>query len=102
MGCIHNVNLNDDELRLELEAGYVRKTLILAVFYSKIKANDGTTSGGSVDPGALNANEKIDFLDISSGVLLYSDQAWFGCFLKHLNKPNIAFIADGNVPLDMF
>jgi hypothetical protein len=65
--------------------------------YSKIKANDGTTSGGSVDQGALNANEKIDFLDISSGVLLYSDQAWFGC-LKHLNKPNIAFIADGNVP----
>jgi hypothetical protein len=50
-----------------------------------------------VDPGALNANEKIDFW-ISSGVLLYSDKAWFGASLKHLNKPNIAFIADGKVP----
>jgi hypothetical protein len=41
-----------------------RKTLILVASFED-QHNDGTTSGGSVDPGALNANEKIDFLDIS-------------------------------------
>jgi type IX secretion system PorP/SprF family membrane protein len=34
----YNVNLNDDwRLRLGLEAGYGQKTLILQIFYSKIK-----------------------------------------------------------------
>jgi type IX secretion system PorP/SprF family membrane protein len=101
----YNVNLNDDwRLRLGLEAGYGRKNFNFSslLFEDQINTNDGTTSGGSVDPGALNANEKIDFLDISSGLLLYSDKAWFGASLKHLNKPNIAFIADGAVPLEMF
>jgi hypothetical protein len=48
----------------------------------------------------LNATDKINF--ISSGILLYSDKAWFGASLKHLNKPNIAFTANAKVPLEMF
>jgi type IX secretion system PorP/SprF family membrane protein len=101
----YNVNLNYGwRLRLGLEAGYGRKNFNFGslLFEDQINTNDGSTSGGSVDPGALNVNEKIDFVDISSGVLIYSDQAWFGDSLKHLNKPNIAFTAGSNVPLDMF
>lgn len=101
----YNVNLNYDwKLRLGIEAGYGRKNFNFSslLFEDQINTNDGTISGGSVDPGALNANEKIDLLDISSGIILYSDKAWFGASLKHLNKPNIAFTANGAVPLDMF
>jgi hypothetical protein len=34
--------------------------------------------------------------------VLYSDKAWFGASLKHLNKPNIAFTANAKVPLEMY
>lgn len=101
----YNVNLNYDwRLRLGIEAGYGRKNFNFSslLFEDQINPIDGTIGGGSIDPGALNPNEKIGLLDISSGLLLYSDQAWFGASLKHLNKPNISFIENGAVPLDMF
>jgi type IX secretion system PorP/SprF family membrane protein len=101
----YNVNLNNDwRLRLGLEAGYGNKNFNFSslVFEDQINSNDGTINGGSVDPSILNANDKINFLDISSGILLYNDKAWFGASLKHLNQPNIAFTANSNVPLEMF
>ena len=27
---------------------------------------------------------------------------WLGASIKHLNKPNISFVENGNVPLDIF
>jgi type IX secretion system PorP/SprF family membrane protein len=101
----YNVNLNYDwRLRFGLEAGYGSKNFNFSslLFEDQINTNDGSISGGSLDPSILNANDKINFLDISSGILLYSDKAWFGASLKHLNKPNIAFTANSNVPLGMF
>jgi type IX secretion system PorP/SprF family membrane protein len=101
----YNVNLNNDwRLRLGLEAGYGNKNFNFSslLFEDQINNNDGSINGGSVDPSILNANDKINFLDISSGILLYSEKAWFGASLKHLNKPNIAFTANSNVPLEMF
>lgn len=101
----YNVNLNYDwRLRLGLEAGYGHKNFNFSslLFEDQINPNDGSIDGGSIDPNVLNYNDKISFLDISSGILLYSDKAWFGASLKHLNKPNIAFTEYANVPLDMF
>jgi type IX secretion system PorP/SprF family membrane protein len=101
----YNVNLNYDwRLRLGLEAGYGNKNFNFSslLLEDQININDGAISGGSVDPSVLNSNDKIDFLDISSGILLYSDKAWFGASLKHLNKPNIAFTANATIPLEMF
>jgi hypothetical protein len=51
-------------------------------------------SGGSVDQVLLTRMRRLIFW--TSGVLL-TVKAWFGASLKHLNKPNIAFIADGYV-----
>lgn len=101
----YNVNLNDDwRFRLGLEAGYGHKNFNFSnlLLEDQINPNNGTISGGSVDPGVSNFNGKISFFDISSGILLYSDKAWFGASLKHLNKPNIAFTEFANVPLEMF
>jgi hypothetical protein len=65
------------------------------LFEDQINTNDGSISG-EVSIQVLNATDKINF--ISSGILLYSDKAWFGASLKHLNKPNIAFTANAKVP----
>jgi type IX secretion system PorP/SprF family membrane protein len=101
----YNIDLNDDwRFRLGLEAGYGQKNFNFSslLLEDQININDGSISGGSVDPSVLNNNDNIGFFDISSGILLYSDQSWFGASLKHLNKPNIAFTDYANVPLELF
>lgn len=101
----YNVNLNDEwRFRLGIEAGYGHKNFNFSnlLLEDQINPNDGSINGGSTDPGVLNANDKIGFFDFSSGILLYSDKAWFGASLKHLNKPNIAFTDYAAVPLELF
>ncbi len=101
----YNVNLNNDwRFRLGLEAGYGNKNFNFSnlLLEDQIDTNDGTINGGTIDTGILNYNNKISFLDISSGILLYNDKAWFGASLKHLNKPNIAFTQYATVPLEIY
>jgi type IX secretion system PorP/SprF family membrane protein len=101
----YNVDLNDEwRFRLGLEAGYGHKNFNFSnlLLEDQININDGSISGGSVDPSILHAYDQIGFFDISSGILLYNDNSWFGASLKHLNKPNITFTDYANVPLEMF
>lgn len=101
----YNVNLNNNwKLRLGLEAGYGNKDFNFSnlLLEDQINVNDGTISGGSIDPEIMNFNNRISFFDVSSGIVLYNDNAWLGASLKHINKPNIAFTEFANVPLEMF
>ena len=101
----YGVELNWDwKLRLGLEAGYGHKNYDLSkvIFEDDIDGNNGSIGNGTVDPGALNYNENIDFFDMSAGVLIYNNHAWFGASLKHLTTPNISFAQNGEVSLDMF
>ncbi len=101
----YNVNLNNDwRMRLGIEAGYGHKNFNFGslLFEDQINVNNGNINGGTMDNSILNMNDRIDFLDINSGLLLYNDKSWFGGSLKHLNKPNIAFTNNDNVPLEMF
>jgi type IX secretion system PorP/SprF family membrane protein len=100
----YNVNLNNEwRFRLGIEAGYGLKNFNFKSLLLEDQINgDGSINDGTNDPSVLNSNDKIGFLDISSGILLYSDKAWFGASLKHLNKPNIAFTDYAAVPLELF
>jgi type IX secretion system PorP/SprF family membrane protein len=101
----YNVNLNDEwRFRLGIEAGYGNKNFNFRslVLEDQINSSNGSISSGSVDPFVLNYNDRINFFDISSGILLYNDKSWFGVSLKHINTPNIAFTEYAKVPLDMF
>jgi type IX secretion system PorP/SprF family membrane protein len=49
-----------------------------------------------------NINENSSFLDFSAGMLINHENFFVGTSLKHLNKPNISFLSDGIVPIDMF
>ena len=101
----YRVELDYDwRLRLGIEGGYGRKNFNFRnlLLEDQININDGSISGGSIDPGVLNGPDKIDFVDFSVGIVVDQEDAWFGAALKHINRPDISFTEAGNVPLDMF
>ncbi len=101
----YRVELDEEwRLRLGVEGGYGRKNFNFGglLLEDQIDINDGSISSGSIDPGILHSGNKIDFWDISVGVVVDKENAWFGAALKHINRPDISFTENGNVPLDMF
>jgi len=71
-------------LRPALQMGYTRKTLHM----DKLVFGDQLIrDGAEVSFEALNA-EPVGLMDISSGLLLYSEKYWFGLSAHHLNEPN--------------
>ncbi len=101
----YSVSLNDDwGFSPGLEVGWGHKNVDFKnlLLEDQINSNTGAISSGSVDPGFLRNNDKIDFLDVSAGFVLNNENTWIGAALKHLNRPNISFTEGGNVQLDMF
>lgn len=66
----------------------------------QIDINNGVIHSTSIDPIMLN--EKINFFDISSSLLLNNERSWVGVTLKHLNRPNISMAYSDNNNLDLF
>ena len=101
----YKVDINYDwRLRLGLETGFGRKDYNFGnlLLEDQININTGAIGPNSVDPGVGNYNEKINFFDLSAGFEFDHENAWFGLSVKHLNRPNIAFREDSNLPLDIF
>jgi type IX secretion system PorP/SprF family membrane protein len=60
--------------------------------------DDDGNIGVSSDP-VSTASNRYGYLDISSGVLVYSPNIWLGASAYHLNTPNQAFIKSDKNPL---
>ncbi|TXJ08515.1 MAG: type IX secretion system membrane protein PorP/SprF [Acinetobacter sp.] len=100
----YRIDLDDNwRLRLGLEGGFGRKDFNFGnlILEDQINPNDGSIAGSSIDPGFLSYN-KVNFIDFSFGILVDEENAWFGAALKHLSRPDISFLENGNVPLDLF
>ncbi|GAA4974543.1 type IX secretion system membrane protein PorP/SprF [Algibacter aquimarinus] len=101
---------NDWVFRPAIEVGFGTKSFNFQglVLGDQININSGTINPVSVDPFALNANRNKTFFDFTAGFVfdkrdIYNDtDLWIGASLKHLNRPNISFVENGNVPLDIF
>jgi type IX secretion system PorP/SprF family membrane protein len=91
-------------LRLGLEAGYGRKDFNFSnlLLEDQININTGAINPVSIDPGVLNTTNNINFVDFSAGFVFDQENAWFGAAVKHLNRPDISFRENANVPLDLF
>lgn len=101
----YRVELDYDwRLRMGIEGGYGRKNVNFRnlLLEDQINTDNGSITGGSIDPGVLNGGNKIDFVDFSVGIVVDQENAWFGAALKHINRPDISFTETGNVPLDIF
>ncbi|HEX9825681.1 MAG TPA: PorP/SprF family type IX secretion system membrane protein [Flavobacteriaceae bacterium] len=101
---------NDWFFRPAIEVGFGTKSfnfrnLLLA---DQININSGTINPNSSDPYALNANDNIAFIDFGTGFVFDKKNTrndtdlWLGASIKHLNRPNISFLDNGHVPLDIF
>lgn len=101
---------NDWYFRPAIEVGFGTKSynfrnLVLA---DQININSGTINPITSDQLALNANRNIMFVDFTTGFVFDKKNTqkdtdlWLGASIKHLNRPNISFAENGNVPLDIF
>ncbi len=101
---------NDWFFRPAIEVGFGAKSFNFGnlVLADQININSGTINPNSSDPLAMNANRKINFVDFTAGFVLdkknprNDSDLWLGAAVRHLNKPNISFVENGNVPLDIF
>lgn len=75
-----------------LKMGYVSRGIDFErlVFNDQIESNSATT----LDVDAF-AQERVNYLDVNTGVLLYSQNYWVGASVNHLNKPNQTLVNDG-------
>lgn len=48
-----------------------------------------------------NNIDSRSFFDFTAGMLINTDSFYIGASLKHLNKPNVSFIENNSMPLDM-
>lgn len=69
------------------------------LFEDQIDLGSGSTNP-TQDEFAERGN--IHIFDISAGFVLYHTNAWFGLSAKHLNKPNISFVEEQELTLNMF
>ena len=101
---------NDWFFRPAIEVGFGAKSFNFGnlVLADQININSGTINPNSSDPLAMNANRKINFFDFTAGFVFdkknprNDSDLWLGAAVRHLNKPNISFVENGNVPLDIF
>ena len=99
----YKVQLTDNwTFRPAISFGYGIKSFGFqdVVLGDQININNNTIATKSIDPLVLNDN--IKFFDFSAGILLNTEKFWVGGALKHLNKPDISFMSQGNLPLEMF
>ncbi|WP_395054954.1 PorP/SprF family type IX secretion system membrane protein [Flavobacterium sp.] len=101
----YKVDINYEwSFRPAIEVGYGRKSYNFQnlLLEDQINSFTGAINNSSIDQGVLNQKNNINFIDISAGFIIDNESGWFGASLKHLNRPNISFLNEKNVPLDLF
>lgn len=99
----YKVRISDEwDFRPGIEIGFGLKSFAFQnlLLEDQINIKTGNTNTSSIDP--LLRNDKVQFFDISAGMVFNTDDLWIGLSMKHLNRPNISFAEEGNVPLDTF
>jgi type IX secretion system PorP/SprF family membrane protein len=78
-----------------MQAGGVTKN----INYYNLTFGDQIARGGAVTT-IENRPKRANYLDISSGIMLFSHDMWYGVSLHHINKPNETML-NGKSPLPM-
>lgn len=94
----------DWRLRFGLEGGLGTKSFGFQglLLEDQININTEQIAGSTIDPWVLRNTNRLFFMDFGAGVLLDNETTWVGLSIKHLNRPDITFVENGNVPLDLF
>lgn len=84
----YNVAINSDwNFRPAIQLDVVnRNTDFSTLTFNEQYTTKGLT--GSSHTESLGSNQNVNYVDISSGGLLYSSKVWIGSSFHHLNRPN--------------
>ncbi|MDD7887675.1 PorP/SprF family type IX secretion system membrane protein [Flavivirga sp. 57AJ16] len=101
---------NDWFFRPAIEFGFGTKSFNFGnlVLADQINIHLETINPVSSDIFAMNANRNITFFDFNAGFVFDKKNTrndtdlWLGASIKHLNRPNISFVDNAHVPLDIF
>lgn len=99
----YKVKISDEwDFRPAVEVGFGLKSFAFQnlLLEDQINIRTGINNSSSIDP--LLKNDKISFFDVSAGMVFNTEDLWIGLSMKHLNRPNIAFNQDENLPLNTF
>jgi type IX secretion system PorP/SprF family membrane protein len=70
-----------------LQPGLKFNYVFRSINFNELVFNDQLYRGGGSSTETILDN-RINYLDISSGILLYSEKIWFGISYNHMNAPN--------------
>ena len=99
----YRVRVSDEwDFRPAIEVGFGYKSFAFQnlLLEDQINIRTGLNNASSIDPALQN--DKVGFFDIGAAMVFNTEDLWIGLSMKHLNKPNIAFNKDGNLPLNTF
>lgn len=100
LGMMYNYNVsinNDWNFRPGIQLDVVHRN----TDFSMLTFNEQYTVKGLIGSGHtenLGSHQNVNYIDISSGGLLYSQKVWLGASFHHLNRPNQS-VLDGKSKL---
>lgn len=68
-------------------------------FGDQLDANGNPTGGATNDPITSKERPQFNYVDFSTGTVLYNDNFWAGLGVKHLNRPKYNLIKDATTPV---
>lgn len=81
-------------IRPGIQASYVARTLNYANLIYPDQYDDDGYAGQTQDDQSVAP--VIQYLDLSSGMIMYSDRFWVGYSAHHMNRPNQSFIQNSS------
>ena len=70
------------------------------LFEDQINIYQNIINSNTFDPIVLNENSR--YFDFGASFLFNNDYSWIGLTLRHLNRPNVSMVSQGDAPLDIF
>lgn len=82
--------------KLAMRVGFQPGVGIRSINYDKLVFGDQLARGGNV-PTVETQSQKVVFVDIGAGALLYSEIFWLGTSFYHLTKPNTSLVGNESI-----
>jgi len=98
LGFLYSYHYRIDK-KMYIQPGIKFNYITRGVDFNELLFNDQLARGGGVTTDDI-AVDKVSYMDVTSGVLLYSPKLWLGLSFNHMNQPNQTLI-DGESPLYM-
>jgi type IX secretion system PorP/SprF family membrane protein len=103
LSALYSYHLKINEglaINLGLQGGYVNRSVsFFDLTFGDQLTNRGPNGQLSLDP-ISTLGPQINFLDFSTGALVYGDQFWVGASFHHINQPNQSLTGqDARLPM---